>query len=102
MNLPAIDFDVLVIGAGAAGLTAVRELARGGLKTWCVEARDRIGGRILTVHDPLAPVPIELGPEFIHGRPPEIWDVIRAGQLTAYDCFEKSSAYQRWQAARTQ
>jgi monoamine oxidase len=36
------------------------------------EARDRIGGRILTHRDPLSPLPIELGAEFVHGQAPEI------------------------------
>jgi monoamine oxidase len=88
--LPEFDCDVVVIGAGAAGLSALRELTRAGLKTICLEARDRIGGRIFTVHDPLAPVPIELGAEFIHGRPPEIWDIAKSAGLTLYDCFERA------------
>jgi monoamine oxidase len=56
----------------------------------CLEARDRIGGRVLTIRDPLCPIPIELGAEFVHGRPPEIWDIIRSGRLTAYDCAIKA------------
>jgi monoamine oxidase len=84
--MPLPDVDVLIIGAGAAGLAALRELDRGGCNALCLEARDRIGGRIFTVRDSLWSVPIELGAEFIHGRPPEIWDIIRDGRLTAYDC----------------
>ncbi|HWD98111.1 MAG TPA: NAD(P)/FAD-dependent oxidoreductase, partial [Bryobacteraceae bacterium] len=42
-----------------------------------LEARHRIGGRILTVHDPLTPVPIELGAEFVHGVHPALWRVLR-------------------------
>jgi monoamine oxidase len=84
------DLDVIIIGAGVAGLAAQRELNRAGAKTVCIEARDRIGGRILTVHDPLSPVPIELGAEFIHGRPPEIWNIIESAVLTAYDCTERA------------
>ena len=76
------EFDVVVIGAGAAGLSALRELTRAGLSVLCLEARDRIGGRIFTVHDPLSPIPIELGPEFVHGRPPEIWEIIRSAGIT--------------------
>jgi monoamine oxidase len=60
--------DVLVVGAGAAGLAAARELTRRGLSVAVLEARDRVGGRIHTVHDPLSPIPIELGAEFVHGR----------------------------------
>jgi len=39
-----------------------------------LEARDRIGGRILTHRDPASEVPIELGAEFIHGMSPEIFE----------------------------
>lgn len=88
--MAATDFDVLVVGAGAAGLTVMRELAHAGLKTLCLEARDRIGGRILTVYDPLSPIPIELGPEFIHGRPEEIWEIARSAPLAVYSCFERA------------
>jgi protoporphyrinogen oxidase len=42
-----------------------------------VEARDRIGGRILTVHDSKFPFPIELGAEFVHGRHPAIMEGAR-------------------------
>ncbi|MBV9180421.1 MAG: FAD-dependent oxidoreductase, partial [Acidobacteria bacterium] len=83
------DVDVVIVGAGASGLAALRELDRAGRKVLCFEARDHVGGRVLTVHDPLSPVSIELGAEFIHGRPPEIWDIVRSGRLTAYDCADK-------------
>jgi monoamine oxidase len=80
------DFDVVVVGAGVSGLAALSELDRAGCRVLCLEARGRIGGRILTLRDPLAPLPVELGPEFIHGRPPEIWRIIRSAPLTVYDC----------------
>jgi len=82
------EFDVVIVGAGAAGLSALAELDRAGLTVACLEARDRIGGRVHTVHDPLSPIPLELGAEFIHGRSPEIWDIIRSHGLLAYDCAE--------------
>lgn len=84
MARDAVDF--LIVGAGAAGLAALGELDRAGCQALCLEARDRIGGRILTIRDPLCPIPIELGAEFVHGCPPEIWRIIRAGRLTACDC----------------
>lgn len=59
--------DVLVVGAGIAGLTAARELVREGLEVLVLEARSRIGGRVWTRHD-LAEGPLELGAEFIHTR----------------------------------
>src|SRR5581483_6609741 len=70
------DSDVLVIGAGVAGLSAAAVLSSAGFQVRVVEARDRIGGRILTVQtgDRL---PAELGAEFIPGRSRELWDMSR-------------------------
>ena len=56
-----------------AGLSAAVELARAGLRVEIIEARDRIGGRVFTKHDPTLDHPVELGAEFVHGMPPEIW-----------------------------
>ena len=44
--------DVLVIGAGYAGLTAALQLKQAGKKVLLLEARDRVGGRIWTQHNP--------------------------------------------------
>lgn len=72
MNSPV---DVAIIGAGASGLIAAHELSNAGLRILLLEARDRIGGRILTHHTPN--YPIELGAEFIHGQPPETFDLVK-------------------------
>jgi len=84
--------DVVVVGAGMAGLTAARALAEAGLKVLVLEAQKRIGGRILTQH--VGNEAIELGAEFIHGRPPELWALIDEAGLDTYEregsqiCFE--------------
>ena len=57
--------SVVVVGAGAAGLTAARELSDAGFRVIVVEARDRIGGRVWT-SDRLG-VPLDLGASWIHG-----------------------------------
>ena len=46
--------DVLILGAGAAGLTAAVELEKLGLSVQVVEARDRVGGRIYTLREPFS------------------------------------------------
>jgi monoamine oxidase len=73
--------DVIVIGAGAAGVFAMRELVRAGHTAICVEARNRIGGRIFTRRS-LARHPIELGAEFVHGPDNIIHQLSREYGLT--------------------
>jgi monoamine oxidase len=66
------ESDILIVGAGAAGLAAARELSFSELSVIVLEARDRIGGRINTHVDAESVAPIELGAEFVHGKPPEL------------------------------
>lgn len=68
--------DVVVIGAGIAGLAVAATIGRQGRSVVILEARDRVGGRIWTERDPSG-WPVELGAEFIHGLAPEIWAPLR-------------------------
>ena len=77
------SFDVVVIGAGMAGLTAARGLLERGLSVCVVEARERVGGRILTHR--VDGVVAEMGAEFVHGRPPELWALIDEAGLATYE-----------------
>jgi len=67
--------DVLVLGAGMAGLAAARALAERGVGVTVLEAKDRVGGRVLSRVAEGGGV-VELGAEFVHGRAPELWALI--------------------------
>ena len=59
------ELDVLVIGAGAAGVSAARALVAAGLRTGVIEARNRVGGRAHTNRDACA-WPIDMGAGWLH------------------------------------
>ena len=77
----AAPVDAVVIGAGAAGLAAARDLSQAGKSVVVLEARGRTGGRIRTLHDPQWPIPVELGAEFIHGEAEDTLRIARAAGL---------------------
>jgi monoamine oxidase len=80
-----MEYDLAIVGAGAAGLLAAREAARAGLSVVLVEARDRFGGRLHSVVDPRTTAPIQLGGEFVHGRPPITYALLREFGATVVD-----------------
>jgi monoamine oxidase len=83
--------DVIIIGAGAAGLACAARLTRAGKSVLLLEARDRIGGRIFTRHEPYLACPIELGAEFIHGHAPLTRTLLSGAGIASVD-----AAAQRW------
>lgn len=85
--------DAVVLGAGAAGLAAARALDRAGQSVIVLEARERIGGRLLTREDAGLPVPIDLGGEFIHGTTEESFALLRAAGSVAIDTAGISFGY---------
>jgi monoamine oxidase len=86
--------DVVVIGAGVAGLAAARRVRAEGARVIVLEARNRIGGRIFTANDRRSPVPIELGAEFLHGGAEEVRKIADAAGLSVVDI-----SGERWYSA---
>ncbi|MDQ7039921.1 MAG: NAD(P)/FAD-dependent oxidoreductase [Rhodothermus sp.] len=74
-------WDVIVVGAGVAGLAAAEMLGQAGRSVLLLEARERIGGRIYTWRDSIFPIPVELGAEFVHGRPPVTLQLCQEGGI---------------------
>jgi monoamine oxidase len=88
----AAHTDVLVIGAGAAGLRAARALPHAGRRDVDQEARHRNGGRVWT-DNAIGPVPVERGAEFIHGERAGTWAWVRRAKLT-------TASHARWAGRR--
>lgn len=80
-----MDADVIVVGAGAAGMAAARRLAAAALRVVVLEARRRVGGRIWPRRLASDAFAAELGAEFIHGRAMETMALLRECGATAID-----------------
>nr|WP_295902795.1 NAD(P)/FAD-dependent oxidoreductase [uncultured Bdellovibrio sp.] len=78
---------VLIIGAGASGLSCAKTLSDAGVACQILEARDRIGGRIWTFQASPAHN-VELGAEFIHGAQKELIDLLERHQLSFEDLLD--------------
>jgi monoamine oxidase len=90
---------VIVVGAGAAGLSAAVSLVAAGVEVVVVEALDRIGGRIHTYIPPGFTFPVEAGAEFIHGNLPLTMDLLQDAGQQAVRTSGKMFSFQNGQPA---
>ena len=67
INGMVFDHDAVVVGAGAAGIAATSALHAAGLKVICVEAANRIGGRVHT-DTAIFGVPFDTGAHWLHNE----------------------------------
>jgi monoamine oxidase len=73
--------DVIIIGGGASGLAAGKEISKAGKKVCILEARNRLGGRIHTLNVPGFSTHIEAGAEFVHGDMPVTKSLLKEGGI---------------------
>ncbi|MBS1813719.1 MAG: FAD-dependent oxidoreductase [Acidobacteria bacterium] len=83
--------DVLVIGAGMAGLSAALRLAEANLSVPVLEARNRVGGRIFS--ERVGGCDVEMGAEFIHGTPQETLTLLERYGLKHYELDGEQLVY---------
>lgn len=78
--MPIIEREIVIIGAGMAGLAAAQRLRQAGLLALVLEARSRVGGRVWTDRSHGV---VEFGAEFVHGKKAVTWDLIGQAGLNA-------------------
>lgn len=82
--------DVVVVGAGFAGLAAARDLTRAGREVVLLEARDRVGGRVLNHH--VQPgVIAEAGGEYVGPTQDRILALAKAMRIGTFPTYNEGS-----------
>src|SRR4051812_32962499 len=76
--------SIIVVGGGAAGLMVAYELSTHKLPVTVLEAKNRLGGRILTLTDNEFSQPVETGAEFIHGDLPHTISLLKTAGIPYY------------------
>jgi monoamine oxidase len=84
--------EAIVIGAGLAGLSAARRLQANGVETVVVEARERPGGRILSVTPPGAQGIYDLGPAWFWPGQPHVAGLVDEAGLAVFEQYETGLA----------
>ena len=90
---------VLIIGAGAAGLTAGHRLQRVGITVQIFDARPMIGGRIAELTG-FADVPLDIGAEWIHGPKNLLNRIADQRDLNIQTIDYRPQTYQSWNGSK--
>jgi len=83
--------EIIIVGAGVAGLSAAVHLAEAGYAVTVLEARNRVGGRIHSVQ--AGGVVVETGAEFIHGLVQDTFTWLREENLEHYELDGEDLVY---------
>lgn len=85
-----ITRDVVIVGAGAAGLTAANDLKKAGLSVAVLEARDRVGGRLWT--DVIDGAMLEIGGQWVSPDQEALKETIRELGLETYPRYREGDS----------
>ncbi len=77
-----MKYDIIIIGAGCAGLMAMQTLLKQGYSVCMLEAAPGAGGRIATIKPRGFAQPLETGAEFIHGKLPLTLKLLRSADIS--------------------
>jgi monoamine oxidase len=89
--------DVCVVGAGVAGLVAARELERAGLEVCVLEARDRVGGRLLNAELPgVDGAVVEVGGQWVGPTQDRVLALLREVGLETFPTHATGEHLMRW------
>jgi monoamine oxidase len=82
-----LEADVVVVGAGFAGLAAARRIAAAGRSVLVVEARDRVGGRVLNTALPSGQ-PIEIGGQWVGPTQDRLLQLAREVRVATFPTYD--------------
>lgn len=93
--METLNTDIVIIGAGYAGIAAAKKLQEAGRSFVVIEARDRIGGRTNTETLPSGAT-IDLGAQWIGPTQHHMWNWVRETNTKTYDTFDTGKNILSW------
>ena len=82
-------YDIIVVGAGLAGLSGARYLSLAGKRILILEARNRVGGRVLSKFQ--GSIPIDLGAQWIQPGQNQIYELLESFGIKTYPSYQRGN-----------
>jgi len=87
-NFDMTQHEFVIIGAGVSGLAAAQQLKKHGIRPLVLEARNRIGGRVLTDRSHGV---VDFGAQYIHGAEAVTWEIVRDHHIATQEWFNETN-----------